>query len=305
MEAEFVRWLRERIAPSPLVFPGIGDDAAIVTTPRGHCVVSSDMLMDGVDFHLLECGPWAAGRKSLAVNLSDLAAMAARPLAALVSLALPRDGGAAIGRGLYEGLLELADHFGVAIAGGDTNSWSGPLVISVTVLGEQTGQGPLLRSGGRVGDDILLTGAVGGSLLGRHLSFRPRVQEAILLNDRYALHAGIDISDGLSLDLARLAEESQCGAEIDLEQIPVSEDARRLATADGRSALDHALADGEDFELLLAVAPETAARILADQPLDVPVSRIGRLVAERGLWQSSAQAGRAPLSPAGYEHQFQ
>ena len=176
--------------------------------------------------------------------------MAARPVAALVSLALPWSGGLTLAKELYEGLLPLADSFALAVVGGDTNSWAGPLVISVTAVGEATERGPLLRSGGRAGDAVLVTGQFGGSLLGRHFDFPPRIREALLLRERYDLHAGIDVSDGLSLDISRLAAASGCGAALDLAAIPVAPAAEDLARREpgGLTALEHALGDGEDFE---------------------------------------------------------
>ena len=158
----------------------------------------------------------------------------------------------------------------MAIAGGDTNSWDGPLVISVTALGEVTADGPLCRSGAKPGDRIIVTGSFGGSILGRHLDVEPRIEEALLLNQRYRLHAGIDCSDGLSLDLWHLCEASRCGAIVDIDRVPIAPAAERTCqtTNDGTSPLDHALSDGEDFELILAVPPESAQRMLADQPLE-------------------------------------
>jgi thiamine-monophosphate kinase len=307
MEAELIAYLRRRIGSHPSLRLGIGDDAAVLCMGGAEeCVMTVDMLMDHVDFELAAADPRRVGRKALAVNLSDLAAMAARPLAGVVALALPRAGGMALAVDLYEGLLPLAEQYGLAIAGGDTNSWDGPLVLSVTLLGRPGRRGPLLRSGARPGDRILVTGSFGGSILGRHFDFSPRVDEAVLLHERYGLRAGIDASDGLSLDLARLAEESGCGAELATAAIPIAEAARRLAQqrGDGSTPLDHALSDGEDFELILAVAPEEAARALAEQPLGVPLTEIGRFVAERGLWQLDESGGRRPLAPQGYLHEF-
>jgi thiamine-monophosphate kinase len=303
MEAEFLSWLRSRLPAHPRLRLGVGDDAAILQLAQdGRCVVTSDMLNDGVDFLWGQCAGPLVGRKSLAVNLSDLAAMAARPLAAVISLALPRQHALAVACQLYEGLLPLADEFGVAIAGGDTNVWDGPLAISITAIGEATERGPLLRSGARPGDAILVTGRLGGSLLGRHFHFTPRVREALLLNERYALHAGIDISDGLSLDLSRLAQASGCGAVLELAALPLDDDAYRLAAQDGATPCEHALADGEDFELLLAVPPDEARRLLADQPLPVPVTRIGSFLDQPGLWAADPDGQTQPLTPRGYEH---
>jgi thiamine-monophosphate kinase len=307
MESDLIAYLRERIGPHPLVQLGIGDDAAVLSMAGvKQCVVTVDLLTDHVDFELSEIDPRRAGRKALAVNLSDLAAMASRPLAGVVALALPRTGGMDLALALYEGILPLAEHYGVAIAGGDTNSWDGPLVISITLVGKVTKQGPLCRGGARPGDRIVVTGSFGGSILGRHLDFEPRVAEALLLSQRYRLDAGIDVSDGLSIDLARLARESGCGAVLDLRAVPVADDARRLAEklADGSTPLDHALGDGEDFELILAVPPDAAERMLAEQPLAVPLTVVGEFVAERGLWQVDPAGRRLPLAPRGYEHEF-
>ena len=305
MELEFIAYLRRCLPPHPLLRLGPGDDAAILRwADRGDCVVTVDMLMDHVDFELSSIDPRQAGYKSLAVNLSDLAAMASRPLAAVIAVALPRQDAANLAVQLYEGLLPLALRHNLAIAGGDTNTWDGPLVVSITALGTVTPRGPLRRQGAWPGDRIVVTGALGGSILGHHLDFSPRVEEALLLNDRYELHAGMDVSDGLSLDLFRLTAESGCGAVLETENIPIAGDAQRLAEklADGSTALDHALGDGEDFELILAVPPEEAHRLVAEQLLAVPLTDVGYFVAEPGLWQADARGQRRPLRPRGYEH---
>lgn len=305
MEQEFIQWLCRRAGSHPQVQLGVGDDAALLRcAPDRELVVTTDLLTDGVDFLLGECDAARVGRKALAVNLSDLAAMAAEPIAAFVSLALPAHDAGALARALYEGLIPLAEEFRVALAGGDTNTWHGDLVISVTAVGQTSPAGALRRDGARPGDLILVTGDLGGSILGKHFDFVPRVAEALLLHQRYKLHAGIDISDGLSLDLARLATASHCGAAVNLQSVPIS--AAALACAQtgppSCSALDHALADGEDFELLLAAPPEAGRQILDDQPLSVPVTCIGRFVAEPGLWQLTPQGSLQPLPPRGWLH---
>jgi len=307
MESQLIAYLRQRIPPHPLLRLGIGDDAAVLDLQAVDSgVLTVDLLTDQVDFVLSQSDPRRVGRKALAVNLSDLAAMASRPLAAVVALALPRRADLELAVGLYEGMLPLAERYGLAIAGGDTNTWDGPLVISVTLLGQATQRGPLRRDGAKPGDWIVVTGSFGGSILGRHFDFEPRVAEALLLAERYRLHAGIDVSDGLSWDLAHLVEESGCGALVRMEAVPIAEDARRWAAqqADGSTALDHALSDGEDFELILAVPPEEAMRMLRDQPLEVPLTAIGQFVEEPGLWQLDSQGRRVPLTPRGYQHQF-
>jgi len=305
MEQDFVRWLRGRLPAHDCLRLGPGDDAAVLRLGKARdCVITVDLLTDGVDFELGRVDARRIGRKALAVNLSDLAAMAARPLAAVVALALPRSNAAQLAPELYEGLLPLAERFNLAIAGGDTNTWDGPLVISITAIGLVGAREPLVRSGARPGDSIVVTGEFGGSILGRHLDFEPRVNEALQLNGQYTLHAGMDVSDGLSLDLWRLAEESGCGALVELDRIPISSAAHALTEkmADGRGPLDHALADGEDFELILAVPAAEAERMLAEQPLKVPLHRIGQFVPERGLWQRDAAGNLVPLAPRGFEH---
>jgi thiamine-monophosphate kinase len=303
METAFLQWLRAKLPGHPQLLVGPGDDAAVLQLASpGRCVLTSDMLSDGVDFVLGQAGPRLVGRKALAVNLSDLAAMAARPLAALVSLMLPRQGAFALAQELYEGLLPLAEQFGVVIAGGDTNTWDGGLVISVTAVGEAGPRGTWRRSGARPGDRVLATGQFGGSLLGKHFEFQPRVGEALRLHERYVVHAATDVSDGLSLDLSHILEESGCGAVLEPEAIPIADAAYRLAQQDRSSPLEHALADGEDFELILAVPPEEAARLIEEQPLEVPLTRIGVCVAEPGLWTLAADGARTPLVPRGYRH---
>ncbi len=305
MESEFVAWLRRKASPHPQLTLGIGDDAAVLSLPSAECVVTSDMLTDEVDFVLAECDPRLVGRKALAVNLSDLAAMAAKPVAALVSIAVPRSTSVELTKSIYEGLLALASEFGVSLAGGDTNSWNHPLAISVTAIGEPTARGVLKRSGAKAGDAILVTGEFGGSILGRHFDFTPRVREALQLHERYELHAAMDVSDGLSLDLSRLAGESSCGAIVDAELVPISADAFRLVEHrpnDG-APLDHALGDGEDFELILAAPPDAARQMLHDGPLGVQLTQIGQFVAEPGLWLRNATGQRQELIPRGYEHE--
>jgi thiamine-monophosphate kinase len=307
MELDFIAWLKTRLAGHPQLLVGPGDDAAVLRLAEAaDCVVTTDLVSDGVDFVAGRDDPRRIGRKALAVNLSDLAAMAARPLAGVVALLLPREGGASLARELYEGLLPLAQKYHLAIAGGDTNSWAGPLAISVTLVGQTLPAGPLLRSGARPGDWIVVTGRFGGSLLGRHFDFEPRVEEAIRLREAYELHAGIDVSDGLSLDLARLAEASGCGAVVDLDRVPISDAARELSAArrGGPSPLEHALGDGEDFELVLAMPPDEARRAIHEQPLAIPLTAIGEFAAEKGLFERGGGGAMRPLAPRGYEHKL-
>ena len=296
MESDLIRWLRTRLPQRDNVLVGPGDDAAVLRTGE-NIIVTTDMLMEGVDFLLSEVDPRRIGRKALAVNLSDLAAMAAKPLAAFVSLCLPRSGGEALARELYEGMLPLADEFACSIAGGDTNSWDGPLVISVTAIGEAIARGPLLRRGARPGDAILVTGEFGGSIHAHHFDFRPRVREALWLQHHFELHAGTDVSDGLSLDLSHICEESDVGAILDEAAIPL----RPVVGND----LNHALADGEDFELVLAIPRAQALRLIDTQPLaHAKLSLIGEFTAAPGLQLRDADGLLRPLVPRGFEHKL-
>jgi thiamine-monophosphate kinase len=305
MEREFVRWLCGRLPGHERLVVGAGDDAAVLRlTPGMELVATTDMLMDGVDFELALHEAAQIGRKALAVNLSDLAAMAARPVGALVSVALPRDGGERLGKQLLEGMLPLANEFNCPLIGGDTNSWDSQLVISVTALGEALPGRTWVRSGAKAGDLLLVTGRFGGSILGRQFTFEPRVAEALWLSEHAEMHAAIDVSDGLSLDLARLCEASGCGADLDLPRVPVSSDAERLAATSGKPAIDHALGDGEDFELILAVPPDEMARLAECWPFEVGLTQIGRFCVEPGLFAINPAGQRQALKPKGYEHRL-
>jgi thiamine-monophosphate kinase len=307
LELELVEWLEQNLPTGEGVKLALGDDAAVLAASTADSVVTTDMVTDGVDFILEQTDPRRVGHKALGVNLSDLAAMAAKPLAAFVSLVLPKQGTSKLTAlelaiELYRGMIPFAQQHGIVIAGGDTNTWDGPLAISVTAIGTVTSSGPLTRNGGKVGDQIFVTGSLGGSILGKHLDVEPRVAEALLLNERYTLHAGLDISDGLGLDAARLAKASGCGIVLDPTLFPISDAACRLSEQSGHTPVDHAWGDGEDFELLLAVPPDVARQILSDQPLGVPITRIGELIPEHGLWEHTPDGHRRLHEPTGYQH---
>jgi thiamine-monophosphate kinase len=200
----------------------------------------------------------------MAVNFSDIAAMAGVPTAALIGLCLPKQDGMAIAEAVFDGAKSVADRFSVPIAGGDTNSWDGPLVISITVMGESSIRGPVRRSGAKPGDWLFVTGPLGGSIRSRHMDPQPRIREAFRLHEVADLHAMIDISDGLAADLGHLCRESNCGALLEADAIPIHEDALKSET---QSALDGALHDGEDFELLFVVSPADGTRLIHYQPV--------------------------------------
>jgi thiamine-monophosphate kinase len=323
-EFGLIDWIRRREqarhpagSPAPgLVRLGIGDDCAILQTPpSGRLLVTTDMLMDGRHFRLDRDGGEAVGIKAMGVNVSDIAAMAGIPRAAVVAVALPRGGGPgqaeAIGQQLHAGLSRMASRFGVELVGGDTNAWDGPLVICVTLLGEETPRGAVTRGGARPGDHIFVTGPLGGSLAGRHLRPEPRVAEALALHEAAPLRAMIDLSDGLSSDLGHILEESGgLGATLDSGAIPIHEDAFALSQADGLDPLEHALHDGEDFELCIVVSPEDADRLLANPPAPARLYRVGRIDAEPGLRlhvrMSESPGARAdtirPIAAGGFDH---
>lgn len=309
METDFVAWLVSRVPADPRLEVPPGDDAAVLRPPAcRRTVVTVDMLMEGTDFVLgAECSARAVGHKALAVSLSDLAAMGARPEAAVVAVALPRQGGDTLGREIQVGIEALAAEYGVALAGGDTNAWDGPLVISTTAIGSVLPGKAWRRDGARPGDLIVVTGAFGGSLLGRHLAVVPRVREALFIADRFDVHAAIDCSDGLALDLARMMAASGTRGVVRLAAVPVHADAVRRSARDGGPPLDHALGDGEDFELILALPPDAAQALVAaagNPPLDLPITVIGTVEPGDGLVAEAADGTRSPLEPRGYVHDF-
>ena len=198
----------------------------------------------------------------------------------------------------------MADRFEVDLVGGDTNAWDGPLVINVTLLGETTPLGAVRRAGARPGDLVLVTGPLGGSLFrGRHLRPEPRVREALALHGSARLSAMIDISDGLSSDLGHILEESAgLGAILDASAIPIHPDALEQSAADGMPALDHALHDGEDFELCVVVSPAIARALLAAPPEPARLYLVGEVTAEPGLRLRTGDGRVTPLAPGGFDH---
>ncbi|QDV67221.1 Thiamine-monophosphate kinase [Rosistilla carotiformis] len=301
MEQSFLAWLRGRQRDLPQVAVGIGDDAAILDWPSSRQLVTSvDTIVDGVDFLLDKHSLASIGHKALAVNLSDMAAMAADPVAVLVAISLPNQQATQVAAGIYEGILATAAEFGVAISGGDITVYDGPLAISITIIGQAAPQKAWLRSGAEPDDAVLVSGSLGGSILQKHLAFTPRVRLAQQLRDSFTIHAAIDISDGLLLDLDRLCAASGCGIELQLDQIPISDDAKTLSLQDGGDPLEHALGDGEDYELILTCPAEQAADILAAD-LGTPLTQIGVLTSRTGLW-SKLPNKLIRLSPRGFVH---
>lgn len=300
-ELALIDWIRQRAQSTPNLQVGIGDDCAVWQPTGTPLLFTTDVLMEDVDFRIAETSPQLIGRKAMAVNLSDIAAMAGRPLAALVGVALPKSRGFDFACGVHEGLQSLADEFHVAIIGGDTNSWDGQLVISVTLIGEATERGAVRRSDAKPGDWLFVTGPLGGSILGHHLTFTPRIREALELHRLVDLHAMIDLSDGIAADLYHLLDESHVGATLMSDAIPISDDAHRMN--DGRSPLDHALSDGEDFELLFTVSPDDGRQLLTITN-DRKPTLIGTIDSESGCRIQRPNGDIEQLARGGWEHQF-
>lgn len=306
MERSFLAYLRGRTRNLPQVTVGIGDDAAVSEHQGSQLISCTDQIIDGVDFESDEQSLADIGFKSMAINLSDMAAMGAVPDSALVVLSLPKVDATKIAGEVYEGILEAAETFQVAIAGGDLSTYEGPLAITVTLLGHVSrgessrSTSPWLRSGAREGDIVMASGAFGGSLIERHLRPTPRIELARELRERVSVTAAIDVSDGLSLDLDRLCASSGVGVELDVDAIPVHPDAITLSAKSGRSSFEHAWSDGEDFELLFTVGPDDATK-LQEADLSAPVTPIGKIVGRTGLWKKSGSK-YTRLSPQGYEH---
>ncbi len=303
-EWQLIDWIRARARLDATAVPiGPGDDMALVDLGENGCLVTTDTLLEGTHFRLATATPRQVGYKAMAVSLSDAAAMAAEPVCAVAWVGLPETRDMAFAEQLCLGLSDAAARFACPVVGGDVTSWPHPLAIGTSLVARPAGVEPVRRSGAEPGDLLLVTGDLGGSVLGRHLEFVPRVKEARLLARAVTLHAMIDLSDGLSTDLGHLARESGVAAEIDAKTVPISSDAERLAKTDGRSPLDHALNDGEDFELLLAVAPEDGRRLIKENPLgNLRLTHIGRITQGGGVTILRAGGERRPLQPGGYEH---
>lgn len=292
-EFDFIQWLMRRAKPVGLSV-GIGDDlAALPWRTDDLLLVGADQMLDGVHFDSSVHCPSEIGAKAMNRNLSDCAAMACLPAAAVCTLALPIGCGEGYARELFMGMETAGAMFDCPVIGGDTGSWGGKLVISVTVLGRSAGIAPITRGGAAPGDWIYVTGPLGGSILGRHLSFTPRVALARTLAETGLISAMADLSDGLSRDLANLCRASGVGAVLEAGSIPIHPDVHRLPPSSA-TAIDHALNDGEDYELLLT----------SRSPIDHPgVIQIGRIVSGHAI-SLEAPDGTTELRPRGWQHEL-
>lgn len=322
-EDELIAGLREIVEAHPAnrrLLNRIGDDAAVWQPSRSHrSVVTTDALVENRHFRRATMGFHDIGWRAMAANLSDLAAMGARPVLATVALGVPLDVGPADLAELYRGMLAVAGKHGCAIAGGDTTR-STEMLISITAIGEVRPSNLKGRGGARPGDILAVTGPLGASRAGLHLADNlsmtngdlarealrahrnpePRVREGAWLAAGSNVHAMMDISDGLSTDLSRLCAASSCAAIV--EDVPVAECAREAAAARGEDPQTYALAGGEDFELLVAVDPR-AFRYLSGRfrkRFGRPLYPVGRVREGSGMAVRKGEL-EEPLSPSGWD----
>ena len=309
-ERALIERIRSRVPPPPrFVVVGIGDDAAVVEPERNLLeVLTTDCQVEGVHFDQTFVGAEDIGHKALAVNLSDLAAMGAAPRVALLSLVLPPAMPVASVDALLDGLTALAVRARISIVGGNIARSTGPLIVDVTATGTVHRRRVLLRGGGRAGDDLYVTGTLGGAAAGlrmlrndatstgsavdRYRRPEPRTRFGVMLGRNRAARACIDLSDGLADGVRQIGEASGLGAIVDADALPIE---------DGATLRD-VLGGGEDYELLFAVSPRMRSRLNNARRLasDLTVTRIGRLTADRAMLVN--RNGRTEELPSGFEH---
>ena len=270
-EDRLIAQLVARLKKSKKVIAGPGDDCAVVAAPGNDrlLLLKTDCVVEGVHFRPND-PPGGVGWKAMARALSDFAAMAGLPQFALVTLISPADHEARWAKKIYRGLQRVADRFDVAIVGGETSGTDGPAVISVSALGFAEKNRWVSRRGGKADDALFVTGKLGGSLRRKHLNFIPRIDEARWLTANFHVHAMMDLSDGLGADLPRLARASGVGFTIDEKALPRNRGC----------SIEQAISDGEDYELLFALAPNDADSLQKKWRKRfprLPLTRIGRL----------------------------
>lgn len=288
-EFELIARLTKNLPTNESVMTGVGDDCAVLDlgVPEKLILFKTDAVVDGIHF-TKETPPEKIGRKALARCLSDIAAMAGTPTAALVTIALPTNFDAEFVAKIYEGMNALAEKYGVAIVGGETTTNPERILISIALLGTVPRGKQILRSGAKMGDAIFVTGELGGSIAGKHLDFEPRLDEARWLAAHFHLHALMDLSDGLGGDLRHILNASQVGAQILKPAVPISRAAKLRAkeNAAAKPPFIAALTDGEDFELLFTLASKDAVKLVdawKKQFPDLKLSCIGKIVSGEGI----------------------
>lgn len=299
------------------VIVGIGDDAAVLKTEIGlYQLISTDMLIEGVHFDLAFISPFQLGYKSLAVNLSDIAAMGGKPTQVVISIALPAKTTSEFVLQLYEGMKAIASEFGVNIVGGDTVASLGGIAINVSVLGEVLPRYLQKRSSAKVGDFVAVTGYLGDSAAGlevlqkhqehkqealvkAHLMPVPQVKAAQVL----AMYANSmnDISDGIASESMEIAHASNVGMRIFAEKVPLSSSLLSAKTFLEKEPIEYALYGGEDYQLLFTIAPEKFIK-LQNEKLDFKVSVIGEVTEEMDVLLVKGEGTIVKLEAKGYNH---
>ena len=342
-EHALIARITARLAMPSWVVVGPGDDAAVVEPERGALdVLTTDAVIDGVHFDTAFVPPQAIGHRALAVNLSDLAAMGAMPRAALLSLVLPDQMMVADVDGIVDGLLALAAAHRVALIGGNitrsprlaSGQAAGPLMVDVTAIGSVKPRRVLTRGGARPGDEVYVTGSIGGAVVGlrslqargrtgvgartdagadlqigptspdeeRYLRPTPRVRAGMLLGRNRAATACMDLSDGLADGLRQIAAASNAGITVDADCIPFAPGVLDFHRSRGDDPIAAALGGGDDYELLFTVRPSQRSRLRAvrNQLGDLPITKIG-VVTREGRLVVRTSDGERDL-PAGFEH---
>jgi len=286
-----------------------GDDMGAVRVGSEELLVTTDQLADGVHVNLAETPLAWVARKAIRRSLSDIAAMGAKPVAAVATACLPREFTQGQAAELADELRQDAQAWACPLIGGDVSVWDHPLLLTVTAFATPPKGGAITRSGAKPGDFVYVTGRLGGSLQrvgdtqSHHLSFTPRIKLADKLAHcpKHRPNAMMDLSDGLAMDLPRLCEQSGVGAVIEIDQLPVSPAAELAATHSGRPAWQHAIGDGEDYELLFTVPLEE----MPTRILDVPITVVGRITSGPGVALKMPDGTQQPVDPIdlGWEHQ--
>jgi len=306
-EFELIAKLTKSLPANENVVTGAGDDCAVLDLGAKDKLIlfKTDAVVEGIHF-TRETPPEKIGRKALARCLSDIAAMAGTPVAALVTIALPENFDAEFVGGIYDGLNALAEKNYVAVVGGETTTNPRHILISIALVGTVPRGKQILRSGAKAGDAIFVTGELGGSLAEKHLEFEPRLAEALWLAEHSSIHSMIDLSDGLAGDLPHILNASGVGAELLKSSIPISREAKLAArkNSSAKPAFAAAMTDGEDFELLFTVAAKSAVKLLDAWKKQFPklkLSCIGKIVAGDGILIRD-KGGSHKLNAHGYVH---